>query len=564
MGLIKQLFTNCACPQGRMGRAMLKFMNLCHAPLTNWGLKLVNIQDGWTMLDIGCGGGATLQRLLKRSKDAQVYGIDISEESVAKAKKVNEEVLDKQVFVTQGSAEKLPYEDGKFDLVTAVETVYFWPNLLFARRTEDHARRCRLHPDRDSSYEAVECYNYWNKGLSSISFKQKSQSFWTCFGIFFINLHPMDIQSFFTSLLNVVCEMAPYLLLGFFITGVLHVFVPQKFYANYLSRNNKFSVLWAALLGIPLPLSILATFSLMGLGFAIIRPTAALITGVCGGLLVNRLVHEDKIVDIDNCSCQVEKGNRIWRVLKYAYYDMLRDIGLRLLIGLIVAALIQVAVPDEFFLSFGSQPLLQMLVILVIAVPMYICSTGSIPVAAALMMKGLSPGAALVMLMAGPAVNLASILVVHKSMGRRFTSIYLMTIVGFAVLFGLLLNATGIEFSFADQDACCMGASTMPSPFKIVCATVLTLLIIFALMMKFFSKFTTKKPLDPDVTVYRVEDMHCSHCEAAVVRAVEDLPGVEKAKASASANTLTIKGSATEEAIRAAVEGIGYTFKGKA
>ena len=112
-----------------MGRAMLKFMNLCHAPLTNWGLKLVDIQDGWTMLDIGCGGGATLQRLLKRSKDAKVYGIDISEESVAKAKKVNAKVLDKQVFVTQGSAEKLPYEDGKFNLVTAVETVYFWPNL---------------------------------------------------------------------------------------------------------------------------------------------------------------------------------------------------------------------------------------------------------------------------------------------------------------------------------------------------------------------------------------------------------------------------------------------------
>ena len=394
------------------------------------------------------------------------------------------------------------------------------------------------------------------------------------------------MQSFFTSLLNVVCEMAPYLLLGFLIAGVLHVFVPQKFYANYLSRNNKLSVLWAALLGIPLPLcscgviptaiglknekaskgaiasfliatpqtgidSILATFSLMGLGFAIIRPTAALITGICGGLLVNRLVREDDITDDSASSCQVESGNRIWRVLKYAYYDMLR------------AALIQVAVPDEFFLSFGSQPLLQMLVILVIAVPMYICSTGSIPVAAALMMKGLSPGAALVMLMAGPAVNLASILVVHKSMGRRFTSIYLMTIVGFAILFGLLLNATGIDFNTTTQEACCMSTSALPSPFKIVCATVLTLLIIFALMMKFFSKFTTNKQLDPDVTVYRVEDMHCSHCEAAVVRAVEDLPGVEKAKASASANTLTIKGPATEEAIRTAVEGIGYTFKGK-
>jgi hypothetical protein len=411
----------------------------------------------------------------------------------------------------------------------------------------------------------------------------------------------MDMQSFFTSLLNVVCEMAPYLLLGFLIAGVLHVFVPQKFYANYLSRKNRLSVLWAALLGIPLPLcscgviptaiglrnekaskgaiasfliatpqtgidSILATFSLMGLGFAIIRPVAALITGVCGGLLVNRLVREDDLTEDSNVSCQVETGNKIWRVVKYAYYDMIRDIGLRLLIGLVVAALIQVAVPDEFFLSFGSQPLLQMMVILVIAIPMYICSTGSIPVAAALMMKGLSPGAALVMLMAGPAVNLASILVVHKAMGRRFTWIYLMTIVGFAILFGLLLNATEqlsiVNYQLPISNACCMSASALPSPFKLVCATVLTLLIVFALMMKLFSKFTTKKPLDPDVTVYRVEDMHCSHCEAAVVRAVEDLPGVEKAKASASANTLTIKGPATEESIRKAVEGVGYTFMG--
>jgi ubiquinone/menaquinone biosynthesis C-methylase UbiE len=131
MGLLKTLFTNCAHPKGRMGRAMLKFMNLCHAPLTNWGLSLVEIQDGWTILDIGCGGGATLKRLLKRSKGGMVYGIDISEESVAKARKVNATVLDKQVFVTQGSAEQLPYEDWKFDLVTAVETIYFWPNLPY-------------------------------------------------------------------------------------------------------------------------------------------------------------------------------------------------------------------------------------------------------------------------------------------------------------------------------------------------------------------------------------------------------------------------------------------------
>ena len=407
------------------------------------------------------------------------------------------------------------------------------------------------------------------------------------------------MNDFFLSFLRVVCEMAPYLLVGFFIAGVLHVFVPQKFYSRYLSKQNKLSVLWAALLGVPLPLcscgviptaiglrnekaskgaiasfliatpqtgidSILATFSLMGLGFAIVRPVAALITGICGGLLVNRLVRDDDATVDTASACETVHGSKLWRVLRYAYYEMIRDIGGRLVVGLLVAALIQVAVPDEFFLSFGHQPLLQMLVILAIAVPMYICSTGSIPVAAALMMKGLSPGAALVMLMAGPAVNLASILVVHKSMGRRFTSIYLLTIVGFAVIFGLLLNATGWEFySAASADACCMGASTLPSPFKLVCATVLTLLIVYALVMKLFGRFS-KKTVDPDTAVYRVEDMHCSHCEAAVVRAVENVPGVESAKASASAKTLTVKGPVTEEAIRSAVENIGYTFKGKA
>ena len=391
--------------------------------------------------------------------------------------------------------------------------------------------------------------------------------------------------------------MAPYLLLGFLIAGILHVFVPKGFYNKYLSKNNRWAVLWAALLGIPLPLcscgviptavglrrekaskgavasfliatpqtgidSILATFSLMGLGFAIIRPVAALVTGVCGGLLVNRFVPEDDDADVSaSGSCEVESGNRIWRVLRYAYYQMIQDIGGRLVIGLVVAALIQVAVPDEFFLSFGSEPLLQMLVILVVAVPMYICSTGSIPVAAALIMKGLSPGAALVMLMAGPAVNLASILVIRKSMGRRFTWIYLLTIVVFSVLFGLLVNAVGFEVPINMTHSAHMHGVAGPSVFKLVCAITLTLLITFALAMKLFERFS-KKTVDPNTAVYTVEGMHCSHCEAAVVRAVEEIPGVEEAKASATRKTLTIKGTASADDIRSAVEKTGYTFKG--
>ena len=413
-----------------------------------------------------------------------------------------------------------------------------------------------------------------------------------------IILHLFYMGEFFRSLLMVTGEMSPYLLLGFLIAGILHVFVPQHFYARYLSRDNKLSVLWAALLGVPLPLcscgviptaiglrnekaskgavasfliatpqtgidSILATFSVLGLGFAIVRPVAALVTGVCGGLLVNRLVKDNDEDGPMGGVCRVEGGNKVWRVLRYAYFDMIQDIGLRLVIGLLVAALIQVLVPDEFFLHFGSSPLLQMLVILVVAVPMYICSTGSIPVAAALIIKGLTPGAALVMLMAGPAVNLASILVVKKALGTRFTVIYLLVIVGFSILFGLLVNAIGLNITpMAGHDACCVGGASMPSTFKLFCVILLTLLIIFALTMKLFSK-STHKEAEAGTSVYVVEGMHCSHCEAAVCRAVESVEGVESAKASAAGKTLTIKGTASEEAVRAAVEKAGYTFKEK-
>ncbi len=127
--LLNDFFSQCARPEGFWGRLMLRFMNFGHAPLTNWGLDHVDFHDGMTMLDIGCGGGATLKRLLKRSPSGKVYGIDISEESVAKAREVNKRLLGKQVFVEQGSAESLPWEDHMFNVVTAVETVYFWPNL---------------------------------------------------------------------------------------------------------------------------------------------------------------------------------------------------------------------------------------------------------------------------------------------------------------------------------------------------------------------------------------------------------------------------------------------------
>jgi len=203
-----------------------------------------------------------------------------------------------------------------------------------------------------------------------------------------------------------------------------------------------------------------------------------------------------------------------------------------------------------------------MLIILIVAVPMYICSTGSIPVAAALIMKGLSPGAALVMLMAGPAVNIASILVVRKSLGNRFTWIYLSTIIGFSVLFGLIINAVGLNVSPVMNDVCCTSESVFPGTFKLICTILLTLIILFALSMKLFNKIFRKETIPADATVYCVEGMHCSHCEASVESAVKSIDGVTSAKASASAKTLIVTGKADESALRDAVEKAGFTFKG--
>lgn len=403
------------------------------------------------------------------------------------------------------------------------------------------------------------------------------------------------MKSFFLSLLGVTARMSPYLLLGFLIAGVLHVYVPRKFYTRFLSRDNKWSVLWAALLGIPLPLcscgviptavglknekasngavasfliatpqtgidSILATFSMMGLGFALMRPAAALITGVCGGLLVNRLVPEN--VSDEPC-CRVEetqRGSRLSRVFRYAYFEMMQDIGGRLLVGLLIAALIQVAVPDSFFLSVGNNVLLQMGVILLVAIPMYICSTGSIPVAAALIMKGLSPGAAMVMLMAGPAVNIASVLVVRKSMGARFTTVYLLVIICFSVLFGLLVNAVGMGATISEH-AGHAGHTAVPGPFGIVCTVLLLIMIINALVMKLFDRFK-KAPAQEGTIVYGVEGMHCNHCKAAVEESVNKVKGVSEAVATPAASTLVVKGSAKEDDIRRAVEKAGFTFTG--
>lgn len=304
-------------------------------------------------------------------------------------------------------------------------------------------------------------------------------------------------------IIHIINEMSPYLLLGFLLAGLMHAFIPQQYYSKYLAKPNFRSVLNATLFGIPLPLcscgviptamslrkegaskgaatsfliatpqtgvdSIIATSSLMGLPFAIIRPIAALITALFGGSLVNTFdknnddkphseheehhechCHNEHEEEHHECHCHEHEehhegkksfGEKIKTALEYGYVEMMEDIGKWLIIGLIVAGLITVFVPEEAFKVFQGNTFLSMLLVLAIAVPMYVCATGSIPIAVALMLKGLTPGAALVLLMAGPACNMASLLVVRKVMGTKTLVIYLASIILGSIIFGAAID----------------------------------------------------------------------------------------------------------------------------
>lgn len=443
-------------------------------------------------------------------------------------------------------------------------------------------------------------------------------------------------------IISLICEMSPYLLLGFFLAGVLHAFVPGRLYSKYLSRPSMKSVFLAALVGVPLPLcscgviptamslrregaskgattsfliatpqtgvdSIIATYSLMGLPFAIVRPIAALVTAIFGGALVNA-VGEDKAgseatgVESEATGNESEEvrlcfGAKIIETFRYAFLDMMADIGKWLALGLLVAGLITICVPDSFFAIFRDNSLASMLLVLCIAIPMYVCATGSIPVAVALM-KGLTPGAGLVLLMAGPACNMASMLVISKVMGRRTLLTYLASIVAGAVGFGLLIDHALPRDWFVSalvaRDACCVHHHSL---FAIGCSILLGILLVNALVRQWLNgrKFAEANGAAPSVAddelaaaevlaadevlgdaessenaqpaavnaipkqTFTINGMTCNHCRMAAERAVLAVPGVTAATVDLGSKLAVVEGDVEFEELSKAIAACGFS-----
>ncbi|MCM1378891.1 MAG: permease [Bacteroides sp.] len=392
--------------------------------------------------------------------------------------------------------------------------------------------------------------------------------------------------------------MAPYILLGFFIAGLLQVFVNRRTMARHLSGRGWKPVIKAALFGIPLPLcscgvlptavalrrrgaskgattsfliatpqtgvdSIAATYSLLTPAFAVIRPVAALVGAVFGGMAVSKLGDEDTADSEikDDVAEEPEITGGFWTkmlaAVKYGFVDMVASVGGWLVIGLLVAALITVFVPDELFVSLSRYPLVAMLAVVVVAIPMYVCATGSIPIAMSLMMKGLSPGIAFVMLMAGPAANFASIVILSKTQGRKATAIYVGSVVLTALAFGLAIDLLFPTQWFVPgmHGAHCHGESA--NWFSTVCALLLGGLLVYTQIIN--RKHHHHHNIEEEMTQkFKIMGMNCPHCQASVQRAIASVAGVESVDVDLKGACATVNGSADSAAVIEAVKLAGF------
>jgi len=422
----------------------------------------------------------------------------------------------------------------------------------------------------------------------------------------------VDFKDDFFSILN---EMSPYLLLGFLFAGILHVFFPQKYISKYLGKKNKKSVVNATLFGIPLPLcscgviptgislfkngaskgstvsflistpqtgidSVMVTYSLLGLPFAIIRPVVAFITGVFGGILINKTEAgssgiEPELLNNNELKNNISKKS-ILSMLKYAFIDFLQDISKWLIIGLLIATAISVIVPDDFFTSYLGNEYVQMFVVLLASIPLYVCATASVPIAAVLMLKGVSAGAILVFLMAGPATNAATISIITKVMGKKTLFYYLFSIITGALIFGFIVNYFfPNDFFLRETLDLSSGHEHHLLPLWVKTASGVTLLLLIAngYIQKLISrknqliKLQNTNHLNQTKMTYltiKIEGMTCNHCKNSVENNLKSIYGIEQVNVNFANSRAAIKGENIDlKKIESCINSLGYKYKGE-
>ncbi|MBC2606536.1 permease [Pelagicoccus albus] len=399
-----------------------------------------------------------------------------------------------------------------------------------------------------------------------------------------------------------IAEMGPYLILGLAISALLHRFLKQAWIERLMGRRNLSSVLWGSVVGVPMPLcscgvipvtmslhsrgaskgatvsfltstpqtgvdSFLATYGMLGPVFAIYKIIVAFVSGVLVGLTTD-FFEKDQKAKSDNslASAQNAKQPTLRESLRYGFYTMPGDLASALLIGFVLAGLISAFAPEEMLGNLPGGALSAILLTTLISVPFYICSTGSIPLALALVHSGLPISAALVLLIAGPATNIATITTVRKVLGGRSTLIYVTGVVLAswiaAAIYHFFISSSTLGHHQMDH--------VMELPlWKHIGGAALLALLVFP---HFRQRFTSSQPHDHDhfepETMSQqhklsIQGMNCSHCENSVRNGLASLPNTEVLSVDKANSSAVIKSdSFDEELVREKVVSLGFEYQG--
>lgn len=352
------------------------------------------------------------------------------------------------------------------------------------------------------------------------------------------------ILLFIDALIDLSNEMAIFILFGLLFAGVMHELIPETLVTKHLGKENIWSVIKSTLFGIPLPVcscgviplatsikksgaskgatlsflistpitgvdSIMATYGIFGWIFTIYRAITSMIIAMVAGILTNIFDKEEpqkvkfttvaplkeSFVEEGGCcanetaccdTTHTKKDNFLVRVFTYAFGTLLKDIVKPLFWGLLIGALITVAIPSNLSEILVEYAWLSYLIVIIIAVPMYVCATASLPIAAGLMLSGVSAGAAFVFLSAGPATNTVTIGVVKKMLGTRTLYIYLGSIVIGSVMFGLGLDYLFSASQIDPKTLVSMGEHT--GIFALISSVLLWGFMVYYLLNPYFQK----------------------------------------------------------------------------
>jgi hypothetical protein len=401
------------------------------------------------------------------------------------------------------------------------------------------------------------------------------------------------LERYFLELWQIAIELSPPLLGGLILAGLIHLLLPAGFIHRTLSQRGAGSVFKSVLVGVPLPLcscgvvptalslrkegasngattsflistpqtgvdSILVSASFLGWPFAIFKVVTAFVTGMIGGIVAE---HAEKPSLIAGNHPEVfEKTPRtLHEFWHYSVVELYGAIDKWIYVGVLLAALITALTPDNYFADMSiAQGISGILLMLAISVPLYVCATGSVPIAASLVAAGMPLGAALVFLMAGPATNVATIGAVYRTLGLRLLAVYLLTIIISSIAFALIF-----ETMFPEQVIVTMHQHSS-NQLGMVCLIILTAVSVWLFRYRWRQKrlLATASERNNMGTTLNVTGMSCQHCVAAVKKSLEAVEGVSDAVPDLDTGRVIIHGDHVDDAaIKQAVLDAGYGIK---